>query len=60
MTDCSFTTKSVDEFKDHMKNEHHLVKREGPTIQLISRIPCTIPGCSKTFVSVEFLLDCDL
>lgn len=50
----------MDEFKDHMKNEHHLVKREGPTIQLISRIPCSIPGCSKTFVSVELLMECDL
>lgn len=52
MTDCGFSTKSVDEFKDHMKQMHSLVKQDTP-VKLINRIPCTIPGCSKTFMNVR-------
>lgn len=52
MTDCHFTTKSMEEFSEHMKNVHSLVKQSKPAIKELNRIPCSIPGCSKTFASV--------
>lgn len=52
MTDCHFTTKSMEEFTEHMKNVHSLVKQSKLAIKELNRIPCSIPGCSKTFASV--------